>query len=101
MLLWSKIEEINCHHKLCSNLPEFERKSQGLVRGDAKKYALEVASDFMARFGFPSNFVEMEESDVKFREVCIWFQFNPRSHLGFYSKYIIGSRTQQAGTEEN
>ncbi|KAG6807807.1 hypothetical protein H0H92_006349 [Tricholoma furcatifolium] len=54
---------------LKSNLAEFERRSQGSVRGDAKKFALERASDFIAQFGLPPEFIGIHEADNKFREV--------------------------------
>jgi hypothetical protein len=53
----------------CSNLPEFERRSQGSIRGDAKKFALERAADFIARFGLPDEFIGAEDSESRFREV--------------------------------
>ncbi|KAF9467810.1 hypothetical protein BDZ94DRAFT_1247794 [Collybia nuda] len=60
---------------LKSNLPEFERRSQGSIRGDAKKFALERASDFIARFGLPDEFVGVEESESRFREqIYNWFK---------------------------
>ena len=52
-----------------SSLPEFERKSQGSVRGDAKKFALERAADFITRFGLPEEFVGVEEPESRFKEV--------------------------------
>ncbi|KAF8652350.1 hypothetical protein AX16_004380 [Volvariella volvacea WC 439] len=62
---------------LKSHLPEFERRSQGSVRGDAKKFALERASDFISRFGLPNEFVGLgtEESESRFREqIYNWFK---------------------------
>ncbi|KAF9010078.1 hypothetical protein BDQ17DRAFT_1388085 [Cyathus striatus] len=60
---------------LKSNLPEFERRSQGSIRGDAKKFALERASDFIARFGLPDEFVGVEESESRFKEqIYNWFK---------------------------
>ncbi|RDB29808.1 hypothetical protein Hypma_014040 [Hypsizygus marmoreus] len=60
---------------LKSNLPEFERRSQGSIRGDAKKFALERASDFIARFGLPDEFIGVEESESRFREqIYNWFK---------------------------
>lgn len=54
-----------------SNLPEFERRSQGSIRGDAKKFALERATEFIARFGLPEEFHGVEESESRFREVRV------------------------------
>ncbi|KAG6849774.1 hypothetical protein H0H93_005290 [Arthromyces matolae] len=60
---------------LKSNLAEFERRSQGSIRGDAKKFALERASDFIAQFGLPSEFIGVDEADNKFREqIYNWFK---------------------------
>jgi hypothetical protein len=52
-----------------SSLPEFERRSQGSIRGDAKKFALERAQDFIVRFGLPEEFVGVEEPESRFKEV--------------------------------
>ncbi|KAG6861384.1 hypothetical protein C0995_000790 [Termitomyces sp. Mi166 len=60
---------------LRSNLTEFERRSQGSIRGDAKKYALERASDFIAQFGLPPEFIGVHEAENKFREqIYNWFK---------------------------
>ncbi|KAG6895453.1 hypothetical protein C0992_001175 [Termitomyces sp. T32_za158] len=60
---------------ILGNLAEFERRSQGSIRGDAKKYALERASDFITQFGLPPEFIGVHEADNKFREVAT--QGNP------------------------
>jgi hypothetical protein len=56
---------------LRNNLNDFERKSQGSIRGDAKKFALEKASEFIARFGIPPDVESGPDVDVeaKFKEV--------------------------------
>ena len=62
---------------LKSHLPEFERRTQGAVRGDAKKYALEKAGEFIATFGLPPEFhgLNMEEAEGRFREqIYNWFK---------------------------
>jgi hypothetical protein len=60
---------------LKSNLPEFERRSQGSVRGDAKKFALEKAAEFVTRFGLPDGLAAIEESESRFREqIYNWFK---------------------------
>ncbi|GLB42139.1 hypothetical protein LshimejAT787_1101540 [Lyophyllum shimeji] len=60
---------------LKSNLAEFERRSHGSIRGDAKKFALERAAEFVARFGLPEEFRGMQESDTRFREqIYNWFK---------------------------
>ncbi|KAG7099427.1 hypothetical protein E1B28_001279 [Marasmius oreades] len=60
---------------LRSHLGEFERRTQGNVRGDAKKFALERAEEFIGRFGFPAEFTGVEEPDARFREqIYNWFK---------------------------
>ncbi|KAJ7141387.1 hypothetical protein C8R44DRAFT_867011 [Mycena epipterygia] len=60
---------------LKSYLPEFERRSLGPVRGDAKKFALERAADFVTRFGLPDDSEAGEESEARFREQLYnWFK---------------------------
>jgi hypothetical protein len=56
---------------LRSHLPEFERRTQGAVRGDAKKFALERAGDFVQKFGLPDDYEILPGVDVeaRFREV--------------------------------
>ena len=61
-----------------SSLPEFERRSQGSIRGDAKKFALERAQDFIVRFGLPDEFIGVEEPESRFKEVGI--VDHPSSH---------------------
>ncbi|KAJ7105420.1 hypothetical protein C8R43DRAFT_1092160 [Mycena crocata] len=59
-----------------SYLPEFERRSLGPVRGDAKKFALERATEFITRFGLPNNDSDPgEETDARFKEQLYnWFK---------------------------
>ena len=52
-----------------SSLPELERRSQGSIRGDAKKFALERARDFIVRFGLSDEFHGVEEPESRFKEV--------------------------------
>ncbi|TFK22465.1 hypothetical protein FA15DRAFT_671508 [Coprinopsis marcescibilis] len=60
---------------LKSHLPEFERRSHGTVRGDAKKYALDRASEFIQTFGLPQEFHTLEEGDSRFKEqIYNWFK---------------------------
>lgn len=56
---------------LSSSLPEFERRSHGSIRGDAKKFALDKAQDFIVRFGLPDEFVGVEEPESRFKEVLV------------------------------
>lgn len=64
-----------CHLTTHSHLSEFERRSQGSIRGDAKKFALERAQDFITRFGLPSDYVGVDESEPRFREqIYNWFK---------------------------
>ncbi|KAJ7282864.1 hypothetical protein C8J57DRAFT_1555295 [Mycena rebaudengoi] len=60
---------------LKSYLPEFERRSLGPVRGDAKKFALDRAGEFIARFGIPEESSGDDDSDARFREQLYnWFK---------------------------
>ncbi|KAJ3864518.1 MAG: hypothetical protein NXY57DRAFT_1091948 [Lentinula lateritia] len=60
---------------LKSHLPEFERRTQGSIRGDAKKFALEKAADFISAFGLPSEFIHVEEAEPRFKEqIYNWFK---------------------------
>ncbi|KAF8348603.1 hypothetical protein F5887DRAFT_950937 [Amanita rubescens] len=60
---------------LRSSLPEFERRLQGPIRGDAKKFALEKATEFIAQFGIPDEFAGIEESESRFKEqIYNWFK---------------------------
>ncbi|KAJ3774558.1 hypothetical protein FB446DRAFT_786819 [Lentinula raphanica] len=60
---------------LKSHLPEFERRTQGSVRGDAKKFALEKAADFINVFGLPNEFIHVEEAEPRFKEqIYNWFK---------------------------
>ncbi|KAJ6489518.1 hypothetical protein C8R47DRAFT_470959 [Mycena vitilis] len=60
---------------LKSYLPEFERRNLGPVRGDAKKFALERAADFITRFGLPDDMEPGEDADGRFREQLYnWFK---------------------------
>ena len=56
---------------LRSHLQEFERRSQGAIRGDAKKFALERAEDFIQKFGLPSDYEALPgiDLDARCREV--------------------------------
>ncbi|GAV99825.1 Sterol 24-C-methyltransferase [Lentinula edodes] len=60
---------------LKSHLPEFERRTQGSIRGDAKKFALEKAADFISAFGLPNEFIHVEEAEPRFKEqIYNWFK---------------------------
>ncbi|KAH6918134.1 hypothetical protein BKA70DRAFT_1366497 [Coprinopsis sp. MPI-PUGE-AT-0042] len=60
---------------LKSHLEEFEKRSAGPVRGDAKKYALEQAQGFVVRFGLPPEFQPLEEGETRFKEqIYNWFK---------------------------
>ena len=65
-----------------SSLPEFERRLQGPIRGDAKKFALERATEFITQFGIPDEFAGIEESESRFKEVCT------NSVCGFFPIHI-------------
>ncbi|EKM77387.1 hypothetical protein AGABI1DRAFT_130469 [Agaricus bisporus var. burnettii JB137-S8] len=84
---------------LKSNLPEFERRSQGSIRGDAKKFALERAADFIGRFGLPDEFIGVEESESRFREASIPPTSLPPPFSDGTSKYTTGSKTPSAAPD--
>lgn len=78
-----------------SSLPEFERRSQGSIRGDAKKFALERAQDFIVRFGLSDEFHGVEEPESRFKEVrifCSYSDSSPHNRCLSYSKFTTGSR---------
>src|SRR5436190_438670 len=80
---------------LRQNLGEFERRSQGCVRGDAKKFALDLADEFVVRYGLPSDADTSPgvDTEAKFREVGGWVDFVSGSGAHpMSSKYTIGSR---------
>lgn len=92
MLTWSSF--------LSSSLPEFERRSHASIRGDAKKFALEKAQDFIVRFGLPDEFIGVEEPESRFKEVLnilsVYPSFpNDKSN----SKSTTGSRTPLGGQD--
>ena len=62
-----------------SSLPEFERRSQGSIRGDAKKFALERAQDFIVRFGLSDEFHGVEEPESRFKEVRMFCSYSASS----------------------
>jgi hypothetical protein len=55
---------------LRGHLAEFERRAGGVVRGEAKKFALARAEDFIVRFGLPADLESVAEAKPRFREVC-------------------------------
>ncbi|KAJ7091859.1 hypothetical protein B0H15DRAFT_177820 [Mycena belliarum] len=60
---------------LKSYLPDFERRSVGPIRGDAKKFALDRASEFITRFGLPDEYETGEEAEGRFKEQLYnWFK---------------------------
>ncbi|KII87882.1 hypothetical protein PLICRDRAFT_176642 [Plicaturopsis crispa FD-325 SS-3] len=60
---------------LRGHLQEFERRSQGAVRGDAKKFALERADEFVVQFGLPDDLRGLEEAEPRFREqIYNWYK---------------------------
>ena len=54
---------------LKSHISGFETRTRGHVRGDAKKFALDRASDFLLRFGLPPDLQGVDEAEPRFREV--------------------------------
>ncbi|KAJ7071981.1 hypothetical protein C8F01DRAFT_972692 [Mycena amicta] len=60
---------------LRAHLPEFERRSHGPVRGDAKKFALERAAEFIARFGLPENVDLGQDTEARYKEqLYCWYK---------------------------
>lgn len=87
-----------------SSLPEFERRSQGSIRGDAKKFALERAQDFIVRFGLPDEFIGVEEPESRFKEVRNFYlcsDKSPHDRCFSTSKFTIGSRILLGEPVEN
>ena len=63
---------------LRSHISGFESRTRGHVRGDAKRFALEKANEFLARFGLPEDLQGIDDAEPRFREVsrrsqCAWF----------------------------
>jgi hypothetical protein len=58
---------------LRSHIGGFETRTRGHVRGDAKKFALDRANDFLLRFGLPPDLQGAEEAEPRFREVSRGF----------------------------
>ena len=54
---------------LRSHINGFETRTRGHVRGDAKKFALDRASEFLVRFGLPPDLQGVDEAEPRFREV--------------------------------
>ncbi|KAI6044023.1 hypothetical protein EDC04DRAFT_502899 [Pisolithus marmoratus] len=60
---------------LRSHISGFETRTRGHVRGDAKKFALERANDFLARFGLPEELQGIEDAEPRFREqIYNWYK---------------------------
>ncbi|KAF7315809.1 hypothetical protein MIND_00097000 [Mycena indigotica] len=60
---------------LRSHLAEYERRSHGPVRGDAKKFALERAAEFIVRFGLPENVDVSHDTDARYKEqLYCWYK---------------------------
>jgi len=53
---------------LRSHIGGFETRTRGHVRGDAKKFALDRANEFLARFGLPPDLQGVDEAEPRFRE---------------------------------
>jgi len=88
-----------------SSLPEFERRSHGSIRGDAKKFALERAQDFIVRFGLPDEFVGVEEPESRFKEVLNLLIFassfsmmNTTANLQLVQEHRWADETQARGS---
>ncbi|KIK93417.1 hypothetical protein PAXRUDRAFT_515852 [Paxillus rubicundulus Ve08.2h10] len=60
---------------LRSHISGFETRTRGHVRGDAKKFALDRANDFLLRFGLPLDLQGVEEAEPRFREqIYNWYK---------------------------
>ena len=67
---------------LRSHIAGFETRTRGHVRGDAKKFALDRANEFLVRFGLPQELQGVDEAEPRFREVCTTcFSFSLGSRL--------------------
>ncbi|KAL4067016.1 hypothetical protein V8B97DRAFT_1874287 [Scleroderma yunnanense] len=60
---------------LRSHISGFETRTRGHVRGDAKRFALERANDFLARFGLPEDLQGVDDAEPRFREqIYNWYK---------------------------
>ncbi|KAF9239838.1 hypothetical protein BU15DRAFT_74373 [Melanogaster broomeanus] len=60
---------------LRSHISGFETRTRGHVRGDAKKFALDRANEFLVRFGLPQDLQGVEEAEPRFREqIYNWYK---------------------------
>lgn len=46
--------------------------TQGYPRGDAKKFALEKATEYISTFGIPAELVNLEEAEPRAKEVSYY-----------------------------
>jgi len=79
---------------LRSHISGFETRTRGHVRGDAKKFALDRANEFLVRFGMPEDLQGTDEAEVRFREVRAVVDVDLWSEHVYddLSKYTIGTR---------
>ncbi|KAG1727529.1 hypothetical protein EDB19DRAFT_1943173 [Suillus lakei] len=60
---------------LRSHISGFETRTRGHVRGDAKKFALDRANEFLVRFGMPEDLQGIDEAEPRFREqIYNWYK---------------------------
>ncbi|KAG2142453.1 hypothetical protein DEU56DRAFT_733922 [Suillus clintonianus] len=60
---------------LRNHIGGFESRSRGHVRGDAKKFALDRANEFLVRFGMPEDLQDAGEAEPRFREqIYNWYK---------------------------
>ncbi|KAG1745289.1 hypothetical protein EDB19DRAFT_482593 [Suillus lakei] len=60
---------------LRSHISGFETRTCGRTRGDAKKFALERANEFLVRFGMPEDLQDVDEAEPRFREqIYNWYK---------------------------
>ena len=52
-----------------SYLPEYEKRSQGSIRGDSKKFAFQKAAEYIQAFGISAEFIGADDGETRFKEV--------------------------------
>ncbi|TEB34129.1 hypothetical protein FA13DRAFT_68805 [Coprinellus micaceus] len=53
---------------LRSYLPEYEKRSQGSIRGDSKKFAFQKAAEYIQAFGISAEFISADDGETRFKE---------------------------------
>lgn len=56
-------------------MPEYEKRSQGSIRGDSKKFAFQKAGEYIATYGISPEFMSVEDGETRFKEqIYNWFK---------------------------